>query len=260
MRTHLILASLKGKSSKSIARSVSKNFSFHDYQILDRWEKLKELGYFDLTILDEAYPDILLHISNPPIVLYGLGDISLLKTFSLSIVGSRKPSNYGLKQARKIAYDLAKENVTIVSGMALGIDGQSHWGALDAGGSTIAILGSGINRAYPKRHLSLYQKIAEHGLILSEYPPDSLPLARHFPERNRIIAGLSYGTLVVEAKIRSGTMITAKYAAEEGREVFALPGDITREESQGPHYLISNGAKLVSCIEDILLEFKEKGL
>jgi DNA processing protein len=205
---------------------------------------------------DPLYPTLLREIPNRPKVLYALGDIALLASPQLAIVGTRKPTPAGYTNAKHFSYHLAKLGLTITSGLALGIDGASHAAALQANGKTIAVLGSGLNHIYPARHSALAQKIAEHGLLLSEFPPDTPPLARHFPQRNRIISGLSYATLVIEATAKSGSLITAHFAADQGREVFAIPGAISNPQARGCHVLIREGARLVETVKDVVEELR----
>lgn len=207
-----------------------------------------------LVLGEAAYPEALLHSADPPLLLYLLGDAGLLSTPSLAIVGSRKPSAQGRDNARGFAATLAGQGWTIVSGLAAGVDGAAHEGALAAGGRTIAVIGTGIDRVYPPSHRTLAHRIAEQGLIVSELPLGAPPLAAHFPQRNRIIAGLSRGTLVVEAALRSGSLITARLASESGREVMAIPGSILATQSAGCHALIRQGAALVESPEQVAEE------
>jgi len=208
-----------------------------------------------VTLADPHYPAALLQTSDPPLLLYALGHLSALQhPRPLAMVGSRNPTAQGAENARAFARQLAEQGLAIVSGLALGIDGAAHQGALDARGTTIAVVGTGLDRVYPKRHLTLAQQVAEQGLLLSEYPPGTAPLTAHFPQRNRIIAGLSLGTLVVEAALESGSLITAQLATDMGREVFAIPGSIHAPQSRGCHALIRQGAKLVESAQDILDE------
>jgi DNA processing protein len=195
-----------------------------------------------------------LHSADPPLLLYLLGDAALLNTPSLAIVGSRKPSAQGRDHAQQFANSLAGQGWTIVSGLAAGVDGAAHEGALAAGGHTIAVIGTGIDRVYPASHRSLAHRIAQTGLVVSELPLGAPPLSAHFPQRNRIIAGLSRGTLVVEAALRSGSLITARLASESGREVMAIPGSILAPQSAGCHALIRQGAALVESPEQVLEE------
>lgn len=200
------------------------------------------------------YPRLLKEISDPPIVLYAVGQLESLYQTPLAMVGSRNPSITGSENARFFARELAAHSVTIVSGLALGIDAQAHLGCLDAQGQTLAVLGTGIDSIYPRRHLQLAEKIVEQGLLLSEFPLKSPPIAGHFPRRNRIISGLSLCTLVVEAAIKSGSLITAKMALEQNRDVLAIPGSIHNPLARGCHYLVQQGAKLVVSVEDVLAE------
>ncbi len=203
---------------------------------------------------EPGYPLQLQHIHNPPQILYVRGRAELGSEPGLAVVGSRRATQYGRKNAREFSAQLAAQGLTIVSGLARGIDSQAHQGALDAGGNTISVLGSGINIIYPRENAPLYQQICERGLVVSEFPWDTPPLANHFPMRNRIISGLSLGVLVVEAQQKSGALITVDFALEQGREVFAIPGPISSPYSMGTNQLIKQGAKLVSGVEDILEE------
>ena len=209
-----------------------------------------------VTLGDPRYPASLLETADPPLLLYAQGRIELLRTPSMAIVGSRNPTPQGLENARAFSASLSRAGITVVSGMALGIDGAAHDGALEGEGSTVAIVGTGLDRVYPRRHLQLAHHIAKEGLIISEYSLGTMPLNPHFPQRNRIIAGLSKGTLVVEAAVQSGSLITAKQALEAGREVFAIPGSIHSPLSRGCHWLIKQGAKLVESAQDILEELR----
>ena len=207
-----------------------------------------------LTLGEPAYPALLLETADPPLLLYAQGRLELLGAPALAIVGSRNPSAQGLDNARAFARHLSHAGLTIVSGMALGIDGAAHDGGLAGRGSTVAVVGTGLDRIYPARHKALAHRIAEHGLLLSEFALGMPPLAENFPQRNRLIAGLSRGTLVVEAALPSGSLITARQALEAGREVFAIPGSIHSPQSRGCHALIKQGAKLVDSADDILGE------
>lgn len=203
---------------------------------------------------DADYPAALLETADPPLLLYAIGRVELLRSESLAIVGSRNPTPQGRENAQAFAAELARAGLTIVSGMALGIDGAAHAGALGKPASTVAVVGTGLDRVYPKRHLDLARRIASEGLIVSEYSLGTPPLAPNFPLRNRIIAGLTRGTLVVEAALQSGSLITARLAVEAGRDVFAIPGSIHAPQSKGCHALIKQGAKLVEAARDILEE------
>jgi DNA processing protein len=219
---------------------------------------------------DPWYPAALLESPDPPLLLYAIGRLSLLQRPALAIVGSRHPTAQGRETAQAFAGELARHGITVVSGLAAGIDGAAHEGALavgkrpenialadgDIAGSTIAVIGTGADRVYPRTHHALAQQIAERGLILSEFSLGAPPLAQNFPQRNRIIAGLTLGTLVVEAALQSGSLITARLASEAGREVFAVPGSIHAPQSRGCHALIKQGAKLVEGLDDILAELR----
>jgi len=203
----------------------------------------------------QGYPPILEEIYDPPLVLYSRGDPEALEAAAVAIVGTRKPTPYGLQMAEGLAGDLACRGVAVVSGLARGIDAAAHRGCLDAQGRTIAILGCGIDVTYPREHRRLTERILEKGLILSEFPPGTSPAPQNFPVRNRIISGLSLGALIVEASEYSGSLITARLAMEQNREVFAIPGNITSPRSFGPNFLIKQGAKLVQSWRDIVEEF-----
>lgn len=210
-----------------------------------------------LTLADKRFPADLLEMADPPLMLYVLGDVKALHhPQRLAIVGSRNPTPQGQANARQFAQALSKSGVCIVSGLALGVDGAAHEGALEGGSPTVAVVGTGLDRVYPKRHLNLAHRIAAQGALVSEYPLGTPPLAAHFPQRNRLISGLSQGTLVVEAAVQSGSLITARLAAEQGREVFAIPGSIHAPQSRGCHALIRQGAKLVESANDILEDLR----
>jgi DNA processing protein len=204
---------------------------------------------------DASYPQLLLQTSDPPLLIYVQGRLDLLNAPSIAIVGSRKPSTQGIDNARSFAKQLSQAGHTVISGLALGVDGAAHEGALQGAGSTVAVVGTGLDRVYPKHHLDLAHRIARDGAVISEFSLGMPPLAENFPQRNRIIAGMSRGTLVIEAALRSGSLITARLANEAGREVFAVPGSIHALQSQGCHALIKQGAKLVERFEDVLEEF-----
>ena len=207
-----------------------------------------------ITLLSPRYPSLLREISAPPSVLFVKGDVGLLCDPQVAIVGSRNASPDGLRNASSLAGDLVQKGITVTSGLALGIDGYAHDGALRSDGDTIAVLGSGLDNIYPARHRKLAARIAERGALVSEFCPDALPKAKHFPRRNRIISGLSLGVLVVEAAERSGSLITARYAGEQGREVFALPGSFNNPNARGGNRLIKEGAHLVQSSNDIIQE------
>lgn len=210
---------------------------------------------------DPSFSRLLLQIANVPCILYYCGKLSLLKQPALAVVGSRRATAYGLKQAQDMSCELARHGLLITSGMARGIDAAAHEGALQAGGGTIAVLGCGVDVTYPRENSSLLQKIKEHGLIISEYPPGTAPLQYNFPIRNRIISGISQAVFVVEAQAKSGTLITCDFALEQGKEIYALPGPVTSPNSMGTLRLIQNGAKLVihpgDILEELGYEFKQ---
>lgn len=207
-----------------------------------------------IRIGDKNYPEKLMNIYGRPQTLYILGNETLLNEKSIAIIGCRNASNYGLRSAYQFGYELAKKGICIVSGFARGIDTYAHKGALAAKGKTIAVLGCGLNVVYPPENMELYKQILiKGGAIITEYPLESKPERHHFPIRNRIISGLSDGILVVEAKKKSGTLITVEYALEQGKEVYAIPGNITSENSEGTNELIKEGAIPVTKIEDFMV-------
>lgn len=216
-------------------------------------EVLKEKDINYITLNDEKYPENLKNIYDPPPVLFYKGVLNFDYP-AVSIIGSRRSTTYGRKTAERLAYELSERGITIISGMARGIDTQAHLGALKAKGRTFAVLGSGLDVIYPPENKELFQEIQENGLVLSEYPPGVDPLPGNFPQRNRIISGLSRGILVIEAARRSGSLITANLALEQGRELFALPGNINRPQSQGTNKLIRDGAVMVTSVDDIVEE------
>ena len=207
-----------------------------------------------ITIFDDDYPELLKNIHSAPVILFAIGQRQVLNTIPFAIVGSRNPTSGGKKLSESFANELAKSGLTICSGLALGIDYHSHLGALKANAPTIAVLGNGLNSIYPARHKKVASEIIEKGLLVSEFFPETKPVPGNFPRRNRIISGLSVGVLVVEAAKKSGSLITAHYALEQGREVFAIPGSIHNPLARGTHSLIKQGAKLVETIPDIIDE------
>lgn len=219
------------------------------------WEKLKKEGLEIITILEPDYPKLLREIYQPPPLLFFSGDLKTAQGFSLAVIGTRKPTNYGQQVAREMTGSLVQNGLTIVSGLALGIDALAHQTALETGGKTIAVLGSGLDKQniYPSGNRFLAKKIIENGgLLLSEYPPGTMPLKQHFPARNRLISGLSLGILVIEAPEKSGALITADFALEQNRDIFAVPGNIYSKNSQGANNLIKLGARPVTSASDIL--------
>ena len=220
----------------------------------DEMEKLERYKVKALTWKDEEYPSRLKEIYDLPPVLYIRGSLSPEDDWSIAVVGTRRPTYYGREVTEQIAGDLARNKITIVSGLARGIDATAHRAALDAGGRTIAIFGCGLDVVYPSDHVKLARQIIERGALVSEFPLGTRPKAENFPRRNRIMSGLSLGVLVVEARDKSGALITVGWALEQNREVFAVPGSILSPTSRGPNRLIQEGAKLVSDSYDILEE------
>lgn len=217
---------------------------------------LNQAGNRILPISDSAYPAMLKEIPDPPALLFTHGDAEILSQPQLAIVGSRNPSHHGAALAQDFAHYLASCGLTICSGLALGVDAAAHLGSLEAGGFTVAVTGTGLDRVYPAQHRALAHRIADHGVLVSEFLPGTPPLAHNFPRRNRIISGLSVGTLVIEAALRSGSLITARTALEQGREVFAIPGSIHNPLARGCHALIREGAKLVESGQHVLEELE----
>ena len=211
-----------------------------------------DIGF--LPFSDSAYPALLGEISSAPLGLFYRGILSLINAAQLAIVGSRNPTPTGIRTAEEFAGELSANNLIITSGLAEGIDSAAHRGCLKAGGNTIAVVATGLDITYPRSNQALSDQIAESGLLISEFLPGTTPRREYFPQRNRLISGLSLGTLVVEASLRSGSLITARSAGEQGREVFAIPGSIHVPTSRGCHFLIRNGAKLVETTKDILDE------
>ncbi len=244
----LIKAGLPPETAKSI-----KNFNKDD-EVNKGIALIKEKGVNFSAIGEKDYPPNLLQIHDPPPCLYHKGDINKDDSLAIAIVGARHATHYGITIAERIAGELAARGITIVSGMARGIDTAAHRGALKGGGRTIAVLGSGLDVIYPAENTKLFQEITHNGAVISEFPLSTPPLPRNFPMRNRVISGLSLGTLVIEASLKSGSLITAQMALDQGREVFAVPGNINSKTSRGTNKLIKDGAKLVECTDDILEE------
>ena len=219
---------------------------------------LREFGsaenVFRASLTRLEYPQNLLQIYDPPVLLYVRGDASILNSPSLGMVGTRRPTIYGTQMAERISRDLAAKGLTIVSGLARGIDAIAHKGATDVGGRAIGVLGTGIDVCYPKENRKLYEKVLERGAIVSEFPTGWHPAPENFPVRNRIIAGMPIGVVIVEGKQYSGSLITARLAMEFGREVFGVPGNVTQDVSFAPNQLIKQGAKLVTNAEDVIEE------
>jgi len=222
-----------------------------DYTPEEEYERCLGMGIGILGISGEAYPRSLREIHDPPMVLYVRGDILKEDFYAVAVVGTRKPNDYGYQTARQFSGILAERGLTVVSGLARGVDSVAHRGAMEAGGRTIAVLGCGLDQIYPPENESLYREIEKHGALISEYAPGTLPLAGNFPQRNRLISGLSLGVLVVAAHEKSGSLITARLTLEQGREVFAVPGRIDSLSSRGTNRLIKSGAALVESPDDI---------
>ena len=239
-----------GILKKGISNEIEKS---KNVSLINKYEQYIQKSNIQLiNITDENYPEVLKEIYDPPITLFCKGNIKLLNQKAFSIVGCRNATSYGNLMSKEIAYKLAKENILIVSGLAKGIDASAHKGALLANGKTIAVLGCGVDIPYPFENIELYKEIIQKGLVISEYIVATKPEAGNFPARNRIISGLSKGLLVVEATNKSGSMITVDFALEQGRSVYAIPGNINSKNSSGTNELIKQGAKLVTSYEEIL--------
>lgn len=244
-----------GGVSPTLAKAIRRGPTVEDLRAIDReLAAIERLSIRMLTILDTDYPARLKTIHDPPPLLSVSGSLDEADHHAIAVVGTRDATPAGLAVAERLSRGLAEAGFTVVSGLARGIDGAAHRGALEAGGRTIAVLGCGIDRTYPAMHRSLRKKVEERGAVLSELPPGAQAHSYHFPKRNRIISGLSLGVVVVEAAPQSGSLITARLAVEQGREVFAVPGPILSEQSRGTNGLIKQGAKLVETVEDILDE------
>jgi DNA processing protein len=234
---------LAALDSENVAQAVSRALAW-----------AAERSHHIVTLADESYPKLLLEIPDPPALLYARGRIELLQRTALAIVGSRNATPQGESNAQSLAKALSDAGFVVVSGLALGIDAAAHRGGLAGASSTVAVLGTGIDVIYPSRNAALAAEIAERGLLVSEFPLGTAPAGHNFPRRNRLISGLARGCLVVEAALASGSLITARAAAEQGREVFAMPGSIHSPLAKGCHALIKSGAKLVESAEDVLSE------
>jgi DNA processing protein len=213
-------------------------------------------GFSVVTLRHECYPDLLREIPAPPPVIFVRGNLELEDRRAVAIVGTRRMSSYGKEMTRSIAHDLAAAGVTIVSGLARGVDGIAHAAALDAGGRTIAVMGNGVRRVYPHEHRALAARIAGQGAVLSDFHPDAAPDGPNFPARNRLISGLALGVVVIEAPMRSGALITVDFAADQGRDVFAVPGPVTWENNAGCNRILRDGARLCRCADDILEDLR----
>jgi len=253
-------------SVEGISTNLAKRIraASHDRNNIERFtdkelKKLEKLGGKIITIWDEEYPSLLKKIYDPPILFYILGKMTERDQYSIAIVGTRQPTNYGKVQAEKIAMDLSKQGITIVSGMARGIDSIAHNSALKSGGRTIAVIGSGLDVIYPAENKKLFDKIAETGAVISEFKLGTKPDAQNFPRRNRIISGLSLGVIVIETGIKGGAMQTASFALDQNREVFALPGNVGVKQAEGTNLLIQKSeAELLISAEDVITELELK--
>jgi DNA processing protein len=239
----------------AVARSIASGISFEE--AAGQQQKMREAGAQLVTLGDSRYPEALRKIYDPPPVLFARGRIELLASVSIGVVGTRRPTPYGIAAAEKLSGDLARAGVTIVSGMARGIDTVAHKAALAVEGATVAVLGCGVDVVYPSENRRLAAEIVAKGLVLSEFPMDATAFPQNFPIRNRIISGLSVGILVVEGAQYSGSAITARLAIDQGREVFAVPGNITSKMSWGPNLLIKQGAKLVQDWNDVVVDLPQ---
>lgn len=238
---------------------VNKTRSKAESNLKREIEKLKKINGRIITVWDESFPPLLKKIYDPPLLLYAKGSFTKDDEYSIAIVGTRHPTNYGKIQTEKIASELANQNITITSGMARGIDSIAHKATLKQNGRTIAVMGSGLDVIYPPENARLYDEMSEKGLVVTEYEPGTKPDAVNFPKRNRIISGLSLGCIIIETGINGGAMQTAALALDQNREVFAVPGNIGIKQSEGTNLLIQRGeAKLIRCAEDVLIELELK--
>lgn len=255
------LLSVDGISTTLYQRISSSKKSINDIKeaAIKELSLLEKLNARARTFWDEDYPQMLKEIYSPPVMIYTLGNYTTEDFNSIAIVGTREPTIYGKIMAERFSKELAGRHVTIISGLARGIDSAAHIGALKCGGRTIAVTGSGLDIIYPPENKKIYHQIIENGMIITEYPPGTKPDAQNFPKRNRIISGLSLGTLIIETRLNGGAMQTAAYALDQGREVFAVPGNINSNQSEGPNFLIQRGeAKLTYCADDIIEELKNR--
>lgn len=239
---------------KLTQKQVDAFFQVDEVLIQQALDWAQQPNHHIITLEDDAFPELLREIPDPPILLYVRGDLSLLKSPQLAVVGSRHASRQGLQIAEDFGEHLSRVGLCITSGLAHGIDAAAHRGGLKGQGQTLAVVGTGLDRIYPAANQNLARQIAEQGAIVSEYPLGTRPLAQNFPKRNRLISGMATGCLVVEAALKSGSLITARQAMEQGREVFAIPGSINNSLAKGCHQLIKQGAKLVESAQDVLEE------
>ncbi len=247
------LASVLGSSMLGEAIASARDEAVVDAEL----REAERLGLRLVTLVDADYPPLLREIDDPPFALYVRGRFPIDTARTVGVVGTRRATQYGKLVSARLASQLALKGVVVVSGLAAGIDASAHQGALDVGGHTVAVLGNGVDVCYPRSNQSLYDRVSEGGTLLSEYPLGTRPAKWTFPQRNRILAGLCRGVVVVQAPARSGSLITARLALEQGREVFAVPGNITTATSAGTNGLLRQGAKLVETIDDILEEFPD---
>ncbi|MCL4216936.1 MAG: DNA-processing protein DprA [Candidatus Hydrogenedentes bacterium] len=253
-----VLNASRAALEEVVGRQVAERITqYADVADVDAQERaMAKYGVTLVTLEDPAYPLLLAEIYDPPLVLFVRGQMLNPDENCVGIVGTRRASPYGLRMAEKFGRELASRNITVVSGLAAGVDAAAHRGAMEAGGRTIAVLGCGVDVVYPRQNEALMERMCQEQTVVSQFFMGMGPIAGNFPYRNRIISGMSLGTLIVEAPRRSGALITAKQAAEQGREVFAIPGQIGVQNSEGPHLLIQEGAKLVQTVEDILVELE----
>jgi len=247
-RTELEGAGVSG----AVAQTIASGCTFDD--AVAQQQRMQETGAVTIAITDPTYPPLLREIYDPPVLLFGRGRVDLLQTIGIGIVGTRRPTAYGLAVAGRLSADLARAGITIVSGMARGIDTAAHKGAISAEGDTVAVLGCGVDVVYPAENRKLAADLSVKQLVISEFPMGATAFPQNFPIRNRIISGMSHGVLVVEGAQYSGSAITARLAMDQSREVFAVPGNITSKASWGPNLLIKQGAKLVQDWNDVVLE------
>ena len=250
-----LLQRIRAGDHRALPGRVRAGLKTPDWRAVDSdLDWAERAGNHRLTRFGCTYPPLLLETADPPPVLYATGELRWLTSPMVAVVGSRRPTPNGAQTAHRFAGALTAAGLTVCSGLAAGIDGAGHAGALAASGATVAVVGTGLDRVYPAAHRRLAADIRAHGAVVSEYPPGTPPRAGHFPRRNRIISGMSLGTLVCEAALRSGSLITARLAAEQGREVFAIPGSIHNPLARGCHALLRDGATLVETVDDVLAE------
>ncbi len=255
-RPEVALRAAEAELAEIVGPQVAQRIrQYREFVDVEAQERLMRQFDAHLTTMDDpAYPPLLAEIYDPPLVLFTRGQLLDTDQYAVAIVGTRKPTNYGLGMAERLGADLAARGITVISGMAEGVDAAAHRGALKAGGRTIAVVGSGVDQVFPVMHADLMQEIIRNGAVVSLFPMGMPAMAGNFPRRNRVISGMALGLIVVEAGPTSGALITARHAAEQGREVFAVPGHAGHPCSMGPHALIREGAKLVETVNDVLVE------